>query len=317
MDDLRACLPTELQHPTTTITPIAAGLSGAGVYRVDAADRAFVLKVASRDSTREAWRKSRHRQELAANAGVAPRVVHVDVERRAILSDFVQDRGFFPLYGNPHTRDAAIALLGQTARRVHEIPLAPDDDLAMGGPLGLMGLLWGLLDEAGFARPAFVVAAVERELAGSPPPPERAPVMSHNDMNPTNFVYDGERVVLLDWDSAGRNDPFYDVAVIAMFLRMDDATSLALLSAYDGEPVTALPASFVYYRRVAAVLAGTAFLHLARTGGHAGARGDESLAAIPSLADFYALMREGKVSVRNADGQLAYALCLMKHASTL
>ena len=44
---LEDCLPTELRGPATSITRIAAGLSGAGVYRVDAAGQMFVLKTAS------------------------------------------------------------------------------------------------------------------------------------------------------------------------------------------------------------------------------------------------------------------------------
>ena len=37
------CLPPDLRAPETTITPIAAGLSGAGVYRVERDGRVLVL----------------------------------------------------------------------------------------------------------------------------------------------------------------------------------------------------------------------------------------------------------------------------------
>ena len=53
--NLEACLPAELRGPATTITRIAAGLSGAGVYRVEAGGQAYVLKV-STDEPVEAWR---------------------------------------------------------------------------------------------------------------------------------------------------------------------------------------------------------------------------------------------------------------------
>jgi thiamine kinase-like enzyme len=46
--------------------------------------------------------------------------------------------------------------------------------------------------------------------------------VSHNDVNPTNLVYDGENLLLLDWDTAGSNDPFYDLAAISVYLCMDD-----------------------------------------------------------------------------------------------
>ena len=57
---LEDCLPAELRGDTTTITKIAAGLSGAGVYRVDADGQAFVLKVAREDQPPASWRRTRH-----------------------------------------------------------------------------------------------------------------------------------------------------------------------------------------------------------------------------------------------------------------
>jgi hypothetical protein len=48
---LSACLPLDLQGSSITITAIAAGLSGAAVYQVEAAGRGtFVLKIASEDA---------------------------------------------------------------------------------------------------------------------------------------------------------------------------------------------------------------------------------------------------------------------------
>src|SRR5512140_3873559 len=124
MSELDGCLPAELRGPTTTITRIAAGLSGAGVYRVDAGDRAYVLKISS--ETDAGWRRKLHVLELAAAAGLAPTGVHVDEARRAIVSAFVVDRSFAAWFMDPRTRDAALAELGQTLRRVHALPLPAD-----------------------------------------------------------------------------------------------------------------------------------------------------------------------------------------------
>lgn len=54
--DLEACLPAGLRGPTTKIAKIAAGLSGAGVYRVDAGGRGYVLKIAGPLDAVEGWR---------------------------------------------------------------------------------------------------------------------------------------------------------------------------------------------------------------------------------------------------------------------
>ena len=310
---LEACLPAELRGDTTTITKIAAGLSGAGVYRVDASGQTFVMKVAREGESRAAWSRKLHIQRLAADAGVAPRVIHVEEDRRAVLSAFVADRSFPAYYWDPRTHDTAIALLGQTVRRIHDIPLPLDADAL--DPREFLATIWhGPL--AGFAVPAFFSDAVRRVLEEDPTPSDLAPVLSHNDVNPTNLVYDGEHLVLLDWDTAGPNDPYYDLAAAALFLRMDEATCHELLSVYAGNSFAALPARFVYDRRVVGVLCGAAFMHLARQGGHGGATRAETLDSTQSLLEIYQQMRAGALSIASADGQRAFGLALVKAGIT-
>ena len=311
---LETCLPADLRGPTTTITRIAAGMSGAGVYRVEAAGQAFVLKLSGEGEPLEGWRRKLHIQQLAANAGLAPRVVHSDEARRAVVSAFVVDRSFPALYGDPRTHEAALTKLGQTVRRVHALPLPPDVEPK--DPRAFITTVWsGLLKN--FVTPPFVGEAVQRMLTEEPPASERAPVLSHNDVNPTNLVYDGEKLMLLDWETAGLNDPYYDPAAISVFLRMDEATCQRLLSAYDGKPVSSLPARFAYSRRLVAVQCGVACLHVARSSGHAGATGGETLDSTPALGDFYQQMRSGSLSLATAEGQWKFGLALVKTGVTL
>jgi len=39
-------------------------------------------------------------------------------------------------------------------------------------------------------------------------------VSCHNDPNPRNILFDGERVWLIDWEMAFRNDPLVDLAIL-------------------------------------------------------------------------------------------------------
>jgi aminoglycoside phosphotransferase (APT) family kinase protein len=308
------CLPPDLRGPATTITPIAAGLSGAGVYRVEAAGRSFVLKIAAEGENAGEWRHALRVQQLASDAGLAPRIVHVDEARRAVLTDFVADRSFPTFYRDPRTHDTALDQLGRTVRRIHALPIpegAPARD-----PRAILGQVRdGLL--AGFPLPAFARDAIDRALAEEPPAADRAPVLGHNDLNPTNLVYDGESIRVLDWAVAGPMDPFYDLAVLAVFLRMDDGACLRLLSSYDGAPCAALPARFAYVRRLAASLAGSFQLHLARRMGHPGAAGTETLDAALTLGAFYERLRSGALKVGTPEGQWAFGLALLKESLAL
>jgi thiamine kinase-like enzyme len=308
------CLPADLKGPTTTITRIAAGLSGADVYRVEANGQPFVLKVAAEAENDADWRRALHIQRLAADAGLAPRIVHVDEARRAVLTAFVVDRSFAAFYRDPRTHEATVAQLGRTVRRIHALPIPAD--ARMRDPREFLAQVWnGPL--TGFALPDFASKAVQRTLSEEPPPSERPGVLGHNDLNPTNFIYDGEAILILDWATAGPTDAFYDLAVLAVFLRMDERTCLRLLSAYDGKEYTGLPSRFSYHLRLAAALAGAFQLYLARQMKHAGTNGVETLDSTPSLGDFYQRMQAGGLKLGTAEGHWWFGLALLKEGLAL
>ena len=305
---VKACLPASLRRPTTTITPMGGGPSGADVYRVDADGHSYVLKIAGKDEPLEEWRLKRLIQQAAARSGLAPEVVHVDETHRAVLSEFVVDRSFPALLVNPGTRESAVALLGETLRRAHD--LGVPSELDSKDPLQLLAGVWKDLVQNP-ALPGFVGDSVERMLSEEVPPSERANVLSHNDVNPGNLVFDGERLLLVDWEVVGANDPFYDLAAIAVFFRMDDQTCLRLISAHDGEPVSSLHPRFLYNRRLVAVLCGAVFLHIACKGGYVPAK-EETLESALSLGDFYQRLGAGALSIGTPEGQWRFGLALAK-----
>jgi hypothetical protein len=311
---LEDCLPAELQGPSTTITRVGAGMSGAGVYRVDAQGRSFVLKISPEGEPSSAWVARLEISQSAAAAGLAPRVIHSDESRRSVLSTFVSDRSFVALFSEPRTREHALALLAQLLRRVHALP--PPPGAARSDARAFLEGLWSGLAQ-GFLLPAFVGDAVRRVLDEPAPEHYRALALSHNDVNPTNLAFDGDQLFLLDWDTAGVNEPFHDLATIAVFLRMDDATCRTLIALHDDRPERELPARFTYDRRLVAALCGSMFLHLARQGGHAGAASNEAADTTPSLGEFYQRLRSGQASLGSPEGRWLGGLSLLKESAAL
>jgi thiamine kinase-like enzyme len=131
--------------------------------------------------------------------------------------------------GPARTRADAITKLGQTLRRVHELPLPPN--AVATDARSFLRETWSRLADS-VAVPNFVTDSVTRMLGETPPASGRDVVLSHNDVNPTNLIYDGEHLLMLDWDTAGPNDPFYDLAAVALFLAWTNTR------AHDGEPTT-------------------------------------------------------------------------------
>ena len=57
----------------------------------------------------------------------------------------------------------------------------------------------------------------------------------HNDLLNANFLDDGERLRIVDWEYAGMGDRFFDLANFSINHELDAAQSEALLAAYFGE----------------------------------------------------------------------------------
>jgi thiamine kinase-like enzyme len=68
-----------------------------------------------------------------------------------------------------------------------------------------------------------------------------APVVTcHNDLLAANFIADGERIWIVDWEYAGMGDPFFDLANFAVNNGLDGEGERALLEAYGSTDTRAL-----------------------------------------------------------------------------
>jgi thiamine kinase-like enzyme len=62
-----------------------------------------------------------------------------------------------------------------------------------------------------------------------------APVPCHNDLLNANFLDDGERLCIVDWEYAGMGDRFFDLANFSINHELDAEQSETFLAAYFGE----------------------------------------------------------------------------------
>ena len=61
-------------------------------------------------------------------------------------------------------------------------------------------------------------------------------VFGHNDLLAANFIDDGDRIWLIDWEYAGFNSPLFDLGGLASNNELDTETERRLLERYFGAP---------------------------------------------------------------------------------
>jgi thiamine kinase-like enzyme len=82
------------------------------------------------------------------------------------------------------------------------------------------------------------LVALARRIRAALSGPEHDPVPCHNDLLTANFVRDGHRVCIVDWEYAGMNDRYFDLGNLSVNNGFGPDEDRALLELYFDEPVT-------------------------------------------------------------------------------
>jgi aminoglycoside phosphotransferase (APT) family kinase protein len=303
--DLTRLLPADRFGNVRSVTSFPHGLSGAAVYDVATDSGDFVVRVLD-ESDDEQWRHRIARLRVVAGAGIAPPLAWVDEGARATVS--VKIAGQLPAaLADPSSRPLAIGSLVETLATLHRLP---DDGFAPADPVVAARALWN----EQHVKPGFPAwaspAVVQIDRCAQRLDEDLRRVPSHNDMNPTNVLWDGTRVWLVDWDASGLTHPYYDLAVLSMFIVLDDAVALDLLARQEGAPITSEQAeTFRALRQLGAILCGTMFLRLA---GDLESVVPQSLDETPTLLQFYARLRAGELALRSPSGQAMFGAAMLR-----
>jgi thiamine kinase-like enzyme len=177
-------------------------------------------------------------QELAATraahlAGLGPRVVHA--EPGILVLDFVEGHGFTP---EDVRKPGNLKRLVDMVRRCHR-----DVPKYLRGPAAMFWVFHVVRDYAhtlreGNSRHAAILddllaRAARLEAAVGP----IEVVFGHNDLLAANFIDDGKRLWLVDWEYAGFNSPLFDLGGLASNSELTNEQGEQILGLYYGRPV--------------------------------------------------------------------------------
>jgi aminoglycoside phosphotransferase (APT) family kinase protein len=212
----------------TAVEPVAGGASGALTFRVESGGRPCMLRI----ETRRGPMRNPHQyacMRIAAEAGVAPPVRYADDAAGVAIMDFVPQRPLAEFPGGPL---ALAAALGDLARRLQAAPAFP----ALADYRDIAERMLRHVEGAG----VFAAGLLDRHFEGlarlraAYPWDPQAHVSSHNDPNPQNVLFDGERLWLIDWETAYRNDPLVDVAILSHTQGLTCDQEVALVQSWLG-----------------------------------------------------------------------------------
>jgi thiamine kinase-like enzyme len=188
-----------------TITALGGGITNVNLLVQDATRRA-VVRIGGDIPEHHIRRDVEVACSQAAHAaGVAPAVLHT--AQGALVIDYIEARTLTAAdLCDDATLDMAMALVMRAHREVpHHLR----------GPAPLFWVFHTLRDYAARLMRPEVPALMDQAVLL-----ERAVgavdlIFGHNDLLPANFLHDGARLWLIDWEYAGFNSPLFDLGAIA------------------------------------------------------------------------------------------------------
>ena len=213
--------------------PLAGGITNQN-FAVEDRGRRYVVRVGSDIPVHGVVRSN----ELAASraaylAGLSPKVVHA--EPGILVLDFIEGRTFTPEdVRNPANLERLIDMV----RRCHR-----DIPQFLRGPGAMFWVFHVVRDYGHTLRegdsrhtpllPDLLARAAKLEAAVGP----IDVVFGHNDLLAANFIDDGKRLWLVDWEYAGFNSPLFDLGGLASNSELSADQAEQALSLYFGKPV--------------------------------------------------------------------------------
>ena len=279
------------------IEQLTKGLSGALVFKITVHGKPYLLRIINH--TRDKPGYYFDCLQLAANAGLAPRIHYLNIEDRISVTDFIEDK-HFPI------GDAKIKM-ADLLRDLHALPkFSYRLNFIDASDTFLQKFL--ALNIVSENKITDLLVSYERMGKVYPRDDEDNLVSCHNDVKRDNIIFDGVRPWLVDWEASRLNDRYVDLAAIANFVVKTEKDETEFLKRYFGEAFNEYnQARFFLMSQVIHMFCFT----LCSIGGSAGKPIDININT-PSFHEFHERLWDCEISLADNNNILLYAFVHMK-----
>ena len=281
------------------------GLSAAKVYKIVVKDQHYVLKLAD---LAEAIH-DHSCMEFAANDGVAPPVYYINKTTGVTITGYIQH---IPLQTAFNSPNILLMELTKTIRSIHELPLFSKESSLLDTVDGLVNefkasqMLTGSAFDSCFAYYEVIKACY--------PWHDSDKVSSHNDLNPNNMIFDGEKIWIIDWEAAFKNDRYVDLAITANFFAVADQEEHIMLETYFGDGLKEYNrARFFIMRQICRIVYAMLMFRLANASARTGAIHDPNMEGV-TITVIRKQLADGQLNLAEYQGQLLFGKAMLNEA---
>jgi thiamine kinase-like enzyme len=179
--------------------------------------------------------KERALYTLVEKDGIAPKLIYSDAEAGTLIASFIQGSPYGKMGGRwLYDRDESIKNIVAVLQQVHAHESSSLQSIDY--PFHIIEEYICQAHSASIFVPPDIERAVDVARKLKAYVPQHKNVLCHQDLVPDNFIYDGKKLYLVDWEYADFGNAFYDLAALCIEHGYNDEEKELLLKAYFQTP---------------------------------------------------------------------------------
>lgn len=282
---------------------LTGGYSSSKSYKLKIDNHLYVLRVMGLDQALEDRLKQIECFFIAADENIAPHCFYADAESGIVIMKYIE----------PQIIDGSFDFLGHVANKLYhlhslEFPDAYKTIFTYTEELEASIKKAPLSDSIhSFFKK---IDEIKTILA-----PHLTKTACHNDLNPNNFIFDGNDIFLIDWEAACAEDRFFDLAAICNFFIFEPAAEDYFLVTYFGrEPFAVERAKLYLMRQISYYFYALHFLEFTLA---AGMSLRDELNDVPTVLEWTMDYQSRTIGLSTAEDFLLYAHVLIQSSLKL
>ena len=277
---------------------LTGGGSTAKMFKIKINKHYYVLRMMGLDQPLS----DRNIQAICAQYGstlnIAPHCYYVDAHDGVMICDFIAQQTF--------TKELILAKMPQLLNKLHYSENMPKPHCV------IFPYMNDFIEKLVVITPSQVLIDYLRQIQGMMKVLSKHLELAscHNDLNSENILYDGKQFYLIDFEAAGLEDPYFDLATICQQNCFDENEELTFLTSYLGRrPREAELAKLMLMKQVSYCWHVVHFVQHAYLAGMM-----DFNDPIPSFKTWYEGRKQGKYSYETTRDLMLYAMVLLQQS---
>lgn len=287
---------------------LKGGYSGCYTFVVNSNSQKYVIRFLENKS-KDFRQKEITNLKIASKKGCGPHIYFADVEQSVVIMEYLLNQN---ISQQQRESDLLYIELAKLLQKIHS-------GQTFEGCINIFDWIQGQIDNVkNFVETKAIkgiplikledIIKIASEVFSS----DAVKLPCHNDLNPGNLMFLGDKFKAIDYEHAAMGNPYYDIAQILIFNCTSIINEKILLFSYFGRQPTKDEEAKIYLMKLAAWIFDSVFLLQVYP---------EKLykyenLQLPSNIDFIKEMAKGKIDLENPEEVLKYSKFVINHVIT-